>query len=88
MGGRRSYSDETKAAVKAALLQGQGVTAVAKEYNIPKSTVANWKADAVAGSNVPNEKKAEIGDLLVDLSDLFVIEIVAISTHLAAAHLE
>jgi transposase-like protein len=40
---RNSYTDETKAAVMAALLEGQSVPSVAKEYDIPKGTVSNWK---------------------------------------------
>ena len=37
------YSDETKAAVMAALLTGQSVSSVAKEYKIPPGTVSSWK---------------------------------------------
>lgn len=64
---RRSYSDETKAAAMAALLQGQSVGAVADEYDIPKGTVKGWKSKAkkAAGSTVPTPKRLEIGDLLV-----------------------
>lgn len=62
---RRSYSEETKAAVMAALLEGQSLNYVAKEYNIPKSTVANWSAELNREGVVPNQKKEEIGNLLV-----------------------
>ena len=61
------YSPETKAAVMAALLAGQSVSAVAREFKIPKGTVSSWKdrhgSQAVA--EVATQKKAEIGDLLV-----------------------
>lgn len=57
------YSDETKAAVIAALLAGQSVSAVAKEYDIPKGTVSSWKTRDVAGVAT---QKAEIGDLLIE----------------------
>ena len=64
---RRKYSDETKAAVMAALLAGQSVREVAREYQIPVGTVKNWSAskvqpDAVTGATV----KKEIGDLILD----------------------
>ena len=45
--GYRSYSDDTKADVMAALLVGQSVTQVAKTYEIPKGTVSNWKRKAM-----------------------------------------
>lgn len=41
--GRKEYGDEVKAAVLAALLVGQSVSSVAKEYNIPKGTVSSWQ---------------------------------------------
>jgi transposase-like protein len=36
-------SPEVKAAVMAALLAGQSVCSVAKEYNLPKGTVSSWR---------------------------------------------
>jgi len=38
---KTTYSPETKAAVMAALLEGQSVCKVAKEYSIPKGTVSD-----------------------------------------------
>ena len=65
---KRTYSDETKAAVKAALLEGQGVSRVAKDYKIPEGTVKAWKSrlkkEGVA--EVAPQKKKEIGDLLIE----------------------
>lgn len=62
----RRYSEETKAAVMAALLEGQSVRKVAKDYSIPVGTVKGWsatmRADPPTGSA---EKKREIGDLLL-----------------------
>lgn len=66
---RREYSEETKAAVMAALLTGQSVNAVAREYNIPKATVSSWKSrvvepalrEAVAGGAT---QKNDIGGLI------------------------
>ncbi len=62
---RQTYSDETRAAVMAALLSGQSLSKVAKEYKIPKSTVANWSADAHRYGTVPNQKRERVGDLLI-----------------------
>lgn len=64
-----SYSDETKAACMAALLQGQSISSVAKEYKIPRGTVANWAGKVRNGENynlVATTKKEEIGELLIE----------------------
>ena len=64
----RGHSSETKAQVLAALLEGQSVSHVAAQYNIPEGTVKSWKSrqknEPVA--SVATEKKEEIGDLLID----------------------
>ncbi len=59
---RHNYSEETKAAVMAALLSGQSVGQVAREYHIPKGTVSGWKKVAI-----PNDatQKKDIGVLLL-----------------------
>lgn len=43
MAKRNEYSEETKAAVMAALLTGQSVSSLSREYGIPKGTVSGWK---------------------------------------------
>lgn len=62
------YSDDTKAAVLAALLTGQSVSAVAKEYEIPKGTVASWKTRELGdiSQTIATQKKEELGDLLLE----------------------
>lgn len=73
------YSPEIRAAASAALLAGQSVSAVAKEYKIPKGTVSSWrkrrdgsgdfatqKADATQSPSLPPSDPA-IGDLLLTL---------------------
>lgn len=53
----------------AALLAGQSVPEIAKEYNIPPATVRSWKSRQTNGDSVANvatQKKEEIGDLLVE----------------------
>lgn len=66
---RRTYSDETKAAAMAALLQGQSVSEVAREYKIPKGTISGWKRKAheEVGSGVAGNatQKEAIGELLI-----------------------
>jgi transposase-like protein len=68
---RREYSDEIKAQVMAALLAGQSVSAVAREYSLPKGTVSSWRKAAVEKSlagrveNSATQKGQEIGDLVL-----------------------
>ena len=60
---RRTYSDAEKAAVLTALMEGQSINSVAKEYNIPKGTVSNWKNNP---PSIEQTQKKEIGDLLLE----------------------
>lgn len=52
----------------AALLAGQSVSSVAREYKVPKGTVSDWRrrAEAEVVASGPTQKRAVIGDLLVD----------------------
>lgn len=70
---RDSYSDELRAAVMAALMTGQSVSSVAREYKVPKGTVSSWKNrshDLVIAATVADPKSADvkngIGVLLLD----------------------
>lgn len=56
------YGDETKAAVMAALLAGQSLSQLSREYNIPKSTLSRWKNGDVPADGT---QKTEIGELLL-----------------------
>lgn len=60
----REYTDETKGAVMAALLAGQSVSSVARDYEIPKGTVAYWNATV---QRIPTQKGdvADIGEQLL-----------------------
>lgn len=58
----RAHSDQTKAAVMAALLTGQSVGQIAKEYNLPESTIRDWKRQS---ADDPTPKK-EIGQLVLE----------------------
>lgn len=50
----------------AALLTGQAVSAVAKEYNIPPATIRSWKSASKLQNAVGQEQRYEIGDMLLD----------------------
>ena len=58
-----------KAAVMAALLSGQAIAEVAREYKIPEGTIKAWRArakDASQVAAVAAGKKEAIGDLLLE----------------------
>lgn len=61
----KKYSDETKAAVVAALLAGQSVNSVAREYKIPPGTVSNWKNRPGVPHNGIQKRSEAIGELLI-----------------------
>lgn len=66
---RKEYPDEVRAAVMAALLEGQGAAKVAEEYNIPEGTIASWKSRMVNGDaivSIASEKRDQLGELLMD----------------------
>ena len=63
---KRTYSDEQKAAVMAALLAGQSVREVAREYHIPHSTVAGWSAKMNRQQVADPATKKELGALILE----------------------
>ena len=81
------HDEQTKAAVMAALLEGQSVSSVAKKYEIPKGTVSDWKRKVattveVGGSDEkPTQKgnQGSIGNLLMTLLETNVRSLIAIS---------
>jgi len=75
--GRRSYSDEQKAQVIAALLAGQSVREVARAYRIPASTIAGWSAARNAPDPIAPYTKKEIGDLILEYLREVLITLVA-----------
>jgi transposase-like protein len=60
-----THSEETKAAVMAALLAGQSVSEAARQYSIPKGTVSDWKRQAVGQTVTPTQKRERIGELVL-----------------------
>lgn len=65
---KHEYSDEIKAAVMAALLTGQSVSQVARDYQIPKGTISSWKARQASRliAGIATQKTAEIGNMVVE----------------------
>lgn len=49
----------------AALLAGQSAASLSAEYHIPDATIRSWKAKGSGVAGVDDEKKAEIGELLM-----------------------
>ena len=63
--GRRFYSDETRAAVMAALIAGQSISEVAAEYRIPEGTVKGWSASKIQPDATSSTERAEMGELIL-----------------------
>jgi transposase-like protein len=62
------YDDAKRAAVLAALLQGQSVHQVARDYAVDRATVIRWRDKAgLQRTRVPPEKVDEIGELVNDV---------------------
>lgn len=59
---RKVHDPEVRAAAMAALLAGQGVTEVARKYQLPKSTVSRWRRDAREAAG----RSDDVGELLLD----------------------
>jgi transposase-like protein len=55
-----AHSEEVRAAAMAALLQGQAVGVVAREYELPEATVSRWRKQARDEVDAP-----EVGELLL-----------------------
>ena len=62
----KAHSDETRAAAMAALLEGQGVSEVAKKYQLPQSTVSRLKRQIPKDEldKVGTKKRENISELI------------------------
>lgn len=82
MSSGKPHAPEVKAAVMAALLAGQSVTDVAKEYEIPTNTVKDWKRQ-VRSENILDgpEKRDALGELLIEYVRENLITLTAQSRH-------
>lgn len=76
-----AHPEELRAAVLAALLAGQSVSSVAKEYNLPKGTVSAWKQRMSSAENATQKK--EIGELLVEYLKTNLTTLQAQAAHFA-----
>lgn len=65
----------------AALLAGQGVTELARQYNLDRSTVKNWQRQLRAVNPVNQEKQAEIGDLLTHYLESLLVTLQVQTEH-------
>ena len=69
MASRHEHTPEQKAQVIAALLAGQSVSAIARQFKVDRTTVHRWRA--AAGLNgttlLQQEKRGEIDDLVGNL---------------------
>lgn len=85
----REYSPEVKAQVLAALLAGQSASSIAKQFDIPRGTVAAWQARktdpvvATVAANAAQKKQAEIQELILDLLIAQLRSQIAMADHLA-----
>lgn len=64
----KAHSDETRAAVMAALLAGQGVNEVAATYKLDPSVVSRWRSQTPADQlqQLATKKAHDFGELLGD----------------------
>jgi transposase-like protein len=77
MSERNEYNDATKAAVMAALLSGQSINYVAREYKIPRGTVASWSRNLARNHTVSTEKRERIGELIIDNVEAELVTMIA-----------
>jgi len=70
------WPDEKKAAVMAALLEGQSVRSVASKFNVPRSTVGQWRKD-LAEPIIDEGQQRELGTLLHEYLTETVLTLIA-----------
>lgn len=66
------HADETRAAVLAALLTGQSISAIAETFHLSRATVRSWRAAAGLADGPPpvnQEKRRDIGGLIAAYLD-------------------
>ena len=65
----KRHSDETRAAVLAALLAGQGVSEVARQYHLSTGLVSNWKKAFLTSEQLEQIKAKSNDDFSSLLAD-------------------
>lgn len=77
-----AHSDEVKAQAMAALLAGQSVNEVARQYSLPKSTVSRIRSSINDQlEQVGTQKRDRIGELLGEYVEANLITLKAQSEH-------
>jgi len=74
------YDDQKRAAVLAALLEGQSVSQVARDYNVSRAAVINWRdKSGIRPAPVTQEKQDEIGELVAGVlhANLHAVQVLA-----------
>jgi transposase-like protein len=74
------HDDQKRAAVVAALLEGQSVSQIARDYSISKSSVIAWReAAGLHSTPVEPQKRDEIGALVAGVlrSNLAAVQLLA-----------
>ncbi len=62
------HDDQTRAAVMSALLAGQSINEIARQYRLSNATVIAWRdAAGVKSTPVEPQKREEIGGLVADV---------------------
>jgi transposase-like protein len=76
----RGYDDAKRAAVLAALLAGQSIHQVAREFQISRKTVLDWRrAAGMERTRVEPQKVDELGELISDVlrANLRAVQVLA-----------
>jgi transposase-like protein len=74
------YDDQKRAAVLAALLAGQSVSQVARDYNVSRGVIINWRdKSGIRPAPVTQEKADEIGELVANVlhANLYAVQVLA-----------
>jgi hypothetical protein len=62
----KAHDETIRAEAMAALLAGQSISYVAKEYKLPRGTVSAWSRNLPRNHTVSTEKRERIGQLIID----------------------
>lgn len=77
----QAHDPEIRAAATAALLAGQSVASVAREYKLPRATVSAWKRRGApdVAPDVTQKRREAIGGLLLELLEENIRALIAAS---------
>jgi transposase-like protein len=76
------YDDQKRAAVLAALLAGQSVSQVARDYSVSRAAVINWRdKSGIRPAPVTQQKADEIGALVSDVLTNLLTTVSVLAEH-------